>query len=272
MTTTFAALIQKSTALMIAISAAGVVPASHAGTNSSGVASEFTQYANFGMLTGQLVQQIKMVSETVQSRILQAQQYDTMVKNLQQITAGDLLKALAPFEMAQYQELLGSVKSLQASAGLVKGVIDRRGFEYTRSGFNDPAKYLAYERALSDQRGGIYKERLDQDIAAIDGMRAKHDEFKRVMHRTSAVTGNVEGLQHLAQVSSMATGELMQIKSAMLSENVEANLQRVAEQKNSAFRANLYNQSIKSAKDRAGKEPGRIDIDPSGSWGSMVGR
>lgn len=237
----------------------------------TGGATEFTQMANNALLSGQLSEQITMVAETTQSRITQANQYATMTQNLRQIQPGDLSRAFSPYEVAQFEQLLGSIRALEQSANTVRNVVDRRGTEYERSGFSDPAKYLAYERALADQRGGVYKQRLDQDIAALDGMRQRHQEFTRVMQRTSSVTGNVEGLQHLAQVSAMTTGELMEIKAAILSQNVEANLGRVTEQHNTHVRSGLYERAMDSAKTRKQQEGGSIAIDPNRAWDRMLG-
>jgi hypothetical protein len=65
----------------------------------------------------------------------------------------------------------------------------------------------------------------------------------------------------------MATGELMELKTAVLAQNVDAAMERRSTQDNEAWRAGLYEAARKGAQERTNRPPPTgVAIDPLKSW------
>lgn len=232
-------------------------------------ATEFTQVLNNVELAASVAKQAQVVSETIQSKIVQIEQYATMARNLERMAAGGIEQALAPYsgQLKAYQDLIGSVNALKSAADRAGSVLSGRTADFERSGLKDPAKYLAYELGLAKRRGGIHQQRMQQDLAALDAMQQRNAEFRRVAAQTSGITGNLQGLQQLSQLSAMATGELMELKTAILAQNVDAAMERRSTQDNEAWRAGLYEAARRGAEERANRPPPTgVAIDPLKSW------
>lgn len=255
----------------MAVIVATTTPAAMASGAVAG-ATEFTQVLNNAELVASVAKQAQMVSEQIQSKIVQIEQYATMARNLEQMAAGGIAQALSPYagQLKSYQDLIGSVTALKAAADRAGSVLSSRSIDFERSGLKDPAKYIAYEMSLAKRRGGIHQQRLQQDLAALDAMQQKSQEFRRVAAQTSGITGNLQGLQQLSQLSAMATGELMELKSAVLAQNVDAGLERRSSQDNAAWRAGLYEAARRGAQERANRPaPTGVDVDPLKAWNHL---
>lgn len=192
-------------------------------------ATEFTQIANNGLLALQLPEQITTAAASVASKITLAQQYLTMLQNIKNLPQ-DMLKELsAPYknQIKALLELQTSIKDLKTSADNTKAMFGMRGQDWATSG-KSLTEYLKYEVALADKKGGIYRKKLDQDIAAMDDMKEKATALRKTAEKTSSITGTVQGLQALTQLSGMATGELMEIKGVLLSQSADKNAEKAA--------------------------------------------
>jgi P-type conjugative transfer protein TrbJ len=232
-------------------------------------ATEFTQILNNVEIAAGVAKQAQTVSEMIQSKIVQIEQFATMTRNLEKLAAGEIAQALAPYDnqLKAYQDLMGSVTALKTAAERAGSTLSNRAADFERSGLKDPAKYLAYEFGLARKRGGIHQQRMQQDIASLDAMQQRNAEFRRVASRTASITGNLQGLQQLSQLSAMATGELMELKTAVLAQNVDAAMERRSTQDNEAWRAALYESARKGAAERANRPaPTGVEIDPLKAW------
>jgi P-type conjugative transfer protein TrbJ len=232
-------------------------------------ATEWTQILNNVEIAAGVAKQAQTVSEMIQSKIVQIEQFATMTRNLEKLAAGEIAQALAPYDnqLKAYQDLMGSVTALKTAAERAGSTLSNRAADFERSGLKDPAKYLAYEFGLARKRGGIHQQRMQQDIAALDAMQQRNAEFRRVASRTASITGNLQGLQQLSQLSAMATGELMELKTAVLAQNVDAAMERRSTQDNEAWRAALYESARKGAAERANRPaPTGVEIDPLKAW------
>ena len=232
-------------------------------------ATEFTQVLNNVEIAAGVAKQAQTVSEMIQSKIVQIEQFATMTRNLEKLAAGEIAQALAPYDnqLKAYQDLMGSVTALKSAADRAGSTLSNRAADFERSGLKDPAKYLAYEYGLARKRGGIHQQRMQQDIASLDAMQQRNAEFRRVAARTASITGNLQGLQQLSQLSAMATGELMELKTAVLAQNVDAAMERRSTQDNEAWRAALYESARKGAAERANRPaPTGVEIDPLKAW------
>lgn len=249
----------------------GVAARAHAGGSFAG-ATEFTQVLNNAELVASVAKQAQMVSEQINTRLVQLQQFSTMTRNLEHLGRTGIDQALEPYRLQQqqlrgYQDLLTAVTALQDASTTAGGVLNSRSLEFARSGLKDPAKYIAYELGLAKRRGGVYQKRLQQDLGALDALQARNAEFRRVASQTADITGNLQGLQQLSQLSAMATGELMELKAAVIAQNVDSSVDKRSAQNNAGFRTGVYESTRGTADGRAPTpEPKGIGADPMKSW------
>jgi type IV secretion system protein TrbJ len=255
-----------------ALALLGCAASAQAMGSAAGVASEFTQVANNIELTASVAKQAEMVTEQIRTKVVQIEQLATMTRNLQRLASGDVESALAPHrqQLGAYNSMLNSVIGIKHSAMRASAVLGSRQEEFARLGFKDPSKYLSYEFGLAKTRGGDYRARLMQDISALEAMQASHAEFARVSAETASITGNLQGLQKLSQLSSMATGELMQLRAAVVAQNVDAAAEKQASSSNTGHRQAVYDATRKAAEKRSYEAaPTGFSADPKKAWGHL---
>ena len=227
------------------------IPASIAGGAAGGGSTEWTQIANNVQLAASVAKQATAVSQLIASKLLQIQQLESMMRNLQKLPQNLIAEAMAPYreQVEAFTSLHAAVKDVGNAANATRAMFEGRGLDMRKVGL-DPREYIKYEFALADRRGGAYKQRMDQDLATMDAMRAKASALRSVAERTSGITGNVEGLQHLSKLSVMSAGELMEIKSALLTQNVDKAQDKQAEQETVKAKASIADSTIKAANQR----------------------
>ena len=75
-------------------------------------------------------------------------------------------------------------------------------------------------------------------------------QLKSATDKTQAITGNLEGLQLLNQQTTMQVGELVDIKAAILAQNITRNQERSVEEAQKAAAANVQRATAEAAKGR----------------------
>jgi type IV secretion system protein TrbJ len=220
----------------------------------TGGASEFTQIANNMELATSVAKQSAMVTEQITARITLLNQYTTMITNLKNIPQNIIQETLAPYQtqLDAFRQLQGSVSNLRGAADSTRAMFESRGVDFRNSGM-DMGSFLKYELALANKKGGIYRQRMDQDFASMDALRDKASALRSTAAKTSAITGNVQGLQQLSQLSAMQAGELMEIKSTLLSQSADRNMDNAAKEEDKSQRAAAFG----SAGNEAGKRSTR---------------
>jgi type IV secretion system protein TrbJ len=232
-----------------------LISLSHGRAAASGLiagATEPTQIANNIELAGSLVQQTRTVAEQIAAKVTLIKQYQTMLTNLKNLPENVIQQTLAPYreQLAAFQQLQGSVNDLRGAAENTRAMFTSRGADFSRSGM-DMGTFLKYEMTLANKKGGIYRKRMDQDFAAMDALRDKASALRATAARTSAITGNVEGLQQLSQLSAMQAGEMMEIKSALLAQSADRNLEKAAKEDDKSQRATAFGSAGAEASKRA---------------------
>lgn len=252
-------MIKKLSAITIAASGffIALTPINSTASGAVSGATEITQIANNVLLGSQLVEQATTAAASVASKLTLAQQYLTMLQNIKNLPQ-DMLKELsAPYkkQIKALLELQTSIKDVKNAADETRAMFAGRGMDFSASG-KSLSEYLKYEVALADKKGGVYKKKLDQDIAAMDDMKDKATALRKVADKTASITGNVQGLQQLSQLSSMQAGELMEIKQVLLSQSADRNQEKVDSEKGKKLTAQYRQQmveTIKNQKDEADK-------------------
>jgi P-type conjugative transfer protein TrbJ len=264
----------KSIVCIMTAAAVAMAPATSAlaGGRVGGGATEWTQLANNVELIASVSKQAQMVAEQIISKITQINQLQTMMTNLKQLPGQVISQSMAPYaeQLNAFRELQGAVNGIRSAADNTRAMYENRGLDFNASG-KDVRSYIEFEVALAQRRGGVYKQRLDQDLAAMDQLRDRAANLRTVAQRTASITGNVEGLQQLGQLSAMSAGELMEIKAAILAQNADRNEQAKQEQDATAVRSSVADNSIKAARDRAVRNPDRRvnSLDPFRQWGNL---
>jgi len=239
----------------------------------TGGATEITQLLNHGELLTSVAKQADMVMEQVNSKLIQIDQLARMNANLQRLASGDVAGALAPYstQLRTYQSLRSSIGGLKSAADSTRSMLEGRGVDFSNSGAKDLATYLKYETALASRKGGIYRDRLNQDLQALDNLQQRSQELTRVAASSSDIVGNVQGLQRLTQLSAMSAGEMMELKSAVLSQNAELNRQQAEAMDNSQLKSGFADSALTGARGRIGRDTGLGDqkLSPLKSWGGL---
>ncbi|QNM95528.1 hypothetical protein [Chitinimonas koreensis] len=146
----------------------------------------------------------------------QIRQFETMIANLKQLDPAQVGRRLAFYnrQLAGLRALYQSVKSLKSSSQEARKVLKRRLDEMKRMRM-DPREYFQAEVDLAKQRGGIFAQQLEDDVAALDDAEQRNQEYQDLYQTIPGIAGNVEGLQTLAQYSHMMSGELAGIRDLM---------------------------------------------------------
>ncbi|MET3448267.1 conjugal transfer protein TrbJ [Ralstonia sp. 1138] len=192
---------------MLATTALPTRAGSVAGT---GGATEVTQLLNHLELVDSVAQQAQMVQT-------QLNQYATMVQQLQQIPQSLLGSVTMPWQklVATYQGLANTVGSVQRTFNNAYQVLQYRQGQMDALHMN-PNQYLNAELQLAQTKGGAYQDQIQRDLQALNDAQTQASALSAMTSQISAITGSVQGLQHLATQSSMIGGVLMDIRRLTL--------------------------------------------------------
>ncbi|MDI9333763.1 MAG: hypothetical protein QM533_05245 [Cytophagales bacterium] len=234
-----------------------VQPACAGTVAGTGGATEVTQLMNNGELMASVTTQAEMVAEQINSKLVQVEQYTTMLKNLQNYPKEQLDAMLAPYQaqisaLSRLYQSVNDVKKVSTSAA---SLLQTRVQEANGIGM-DLVKYMGYEIANAQKRGGIYKQRLNNDMAAIQNLQDRAAQLRKVSDQTSGIVGNVQGLSQLNQQTTMVAGELMEMRGLMLQQNMDKNTANVAAQESSAARAAMLVKSAENLKAQKARNEG----------------
>jgi type IV secretion system protein TrbJ len=242
-------------ALALACAVQVFIPGAAHATGLIAGATEPTQIANNILLAASLAEEATAAAATVATKLTVAQQYVTMLQNIKNLPADMLAELSKPYkdQIKAFTDLQKSIKDVKNAADETRAMFSSRGMDFSQSGksFSD---YLKFEVALADKKGGIYKKRMDQDLAAMDTMKEKATALRRVADKTASITGAVQGLQQLSNLASMQAGELMEIKSAILDQNVARNSDKVDAQEAAKNKAIVMGAVAKGAKERSKRD------------------
>lgn len=221
----------------------------------TGGASEITQIANNMQLVGMTAKQATQVAEAISTRIATVNQYVAMLQNLKNLPAIAMQQALAPYkeQVGDLGKLFNSVDKLKKAAENTEYLMSSRVTDARMLNMS-MKEYLQREAKLANTKGGIYKSRYQQDIKAIEALQTRAKELRALSERNPAISGNVEGLQQLNQHASITAGELMEIRSALLAQNVDSVQEKEVHQRASQAHAEDMGKTFDKAKDRGAKQ------------------
>ena len=192
---------------------------------SSGLAGDI---ATFSEQVAQTAALVTAAAETTAQVINNVQQG---IENLKRIAAGELMSIFAPY-LKIYNTFLALKTNLEKfqtsildAKNLITGTLkDAQGRNLSLQ------KYLEYEFKYARERGDKYQARVDADFSIIENLKERAVQLQSMSARAVAITGNVQGLQLLNQQTSMVVGELMDLKTAVLQQNIAFNQNKVLEE------------------------------------------
>ncbi len=232
----------------------------------TGGATEITQIANNMQLVGMTAKQATQVSEAIATRIASVNQYVAMLQNLKNLPAVAMQQALAPYkeQVGDLGKLFNSVDKLKKAAENTEYLMSSRVTDARMLNMS-MKEYLQREAKLANTKGGIYKSRYQQDIKAIEEMQKRAKELRTLSEKNQSISGNVEGLQQLNQHASMTAGELMEIRAALLAQNVDSAQDKEIQQRAAQAQAQDMLKTFDKARNRA-KAQSDTNVDFKDPW------
>lgn len=260
-------MMNKWTVMALLLSSASSVFAAGIGSIAgTGGASEMTQVANNIQLVGMTAKQATQVSEAIATRIATINQYVAMLQNLKNLPAIAMQQALAPYkeQVGDLGKLFNSVDKLKRAAENTEYLMSSRVTDARLLNMS-MKEYLQREAKLANTKGGIYKSRYQQDIKAIEEMQSRAKELRTLSEKNQAISGNVQGLQQLNQHASITAGELMEIRAALLAQNVDSAQDKEIQQRATQAHAEDMSKTLEKAKNRA-KAHKEVNVDFKDPW------
>lgn len=242
--------------LACALAALIGMPASAGGGGA--FATEYTQLLNNIQLAEQTIKQAAMVEQQIMTQI---NTYTTVVHGITNLTQAPqqlLNQALQTYQtqVSDLKNVLNVVQGVQSAATQVRSMVVGRA-QGAASQNLSIGQYLQQQVSLANTQGGVYQTRLNQDIQTINNLSSRAAQLKQLSAQNQSITGNLQGLQLLNQQASLQAGELMEIKSALLSANVDRVQALSDKQDDVIVRNNSLTTTINGAKNRHGRDSGQ---------------
>lgn len=187
-----------------------------AGGAATGGASEVTQVMNNGELIAATSKQAQLVAGQIRDYTSQVNQYVTMVQNLKNLPVAAVAAALKPYKetLRDLGELYRATDDVYKAGTQAYATYERRKAEMANMNMSYD-QYLNMETLLAASKGGQYKVQYEKDIAALKKLQDKATTLAAMESQINSVSGNVQGLQLLAQQNQIMAGELMELNSQL---------------------------------------------------------
>ncbi len=225
----------EKTALFLILASLWVPSAVAGGGPAGGGATEATQLMNNAELVASVAKQSQMVAGQIRDYTQQVQQYMTMVQNLKQLPAAMIGKQLAPYKdsLQTAMQLYQAVDGVYTATDQARRMLASRQDEMRRLDMS-PSQYFTYEHALALARGGQYKQKVDRDMQVLMEAEEKARVLAQMDTEISKISGNVEGLQTLAQQNQMMAGELIRMNQYLAQSQIDRNDEKRAQAESEA--------------------------------------
>lgn len=241
---------------------------SYAGGAASGGASEVTQVMNNGELIASTSKQAQLVAGQIRDYTSQVNQYVTMVQNLKNLPVAAVAATLRPYKetLRDLGELYRATDDVYKASNDAFLTYQKRRAEMENMNLSYD-QYLNMETLLAAQKGGQYKVQYDKDLAALKKLQEKSQTLAGMESQINAVSGNVEGLQLLAQQNQIMAGELMELNSKIREKSAAENIAKqqeqllIAEQKKREIEFNKMKAKSNDATMKAINNGGKYTVD-----------
>lgn len=221
----------KPIVLSVAIALSIMSSASFAGGGATGGSTEVTQVMNNGELIASTTKQAQLVAGQIRDYTSQINQYVTMVQNLKNLPVAVVAATLKPYKetLRDLAQLYRATDDVYTAGNDAFTTLQKRRAEMNDMKL-DPSEYLKMESLLAAQKGGQYKVQYEKDIAALKKLQDKAETLAGMESQVNSVSGNVEGLQLLAQQNQIMAGELMEMNGQIREKSAADNINKQREQ------------------------------------------
>ena len=186
---------------------------------------------NNGELIASTAKQAQLVAGQIRDYTSQVNQYVTMVQNLKQLPVAVIASTLKPYKetLRDLGELYRATDDVYKASNEAFFMMQKRRAEMQKMEMSYD-QYLNLESLLAAQKGGQYKVQFEKDIAALKKLQEKSQTLADMESQVKAVSGNVEGLQLLAQQNQIMAGELLEMNSQIREKSAADNMNKEREQ------------------------------------------
>ncbi|HUX64324.1 hypothetical protein [Sulfuricella sp.] len=209
---------RKKILLMSAVVLANANPSAFAGSVAgNGGATEITQIMNNAELVTSVGQQADMVATQLQQYILQQVQTKISQQNLLQLPTNQILQNLGPFRgmVEPYLRTLDVTKQLRDSAMRASTLMSGEISAMARLGM-DPSTYTEKMLQLAKEKGGYYKQSLDDTTNAMQDVQKRGEALAMMHDQIPGIDSNIKGMQTLATSNMQMTGEMQNMNATLL--------------------------------------------------------
>lgn len=206
-------------ALSIVLQGAAIPPANAAAIWG---ATEWTQYANFGVLSADLLQSIQTTANT----------YNTVMnlkRQLEQLSPEALKSVLREMgvDMDAIVEIASNLNEARTAYKELASTIERDLETMERLAMN-PKEYLKLRMDLAEKKGGVYKLALDADLKILANAKERSQSLKAAMNNAKGIATHVQGFQALASMNAQLGAALNDLNQTIAQEHIARNREREA--------------------------------------------
>lgn len=206
-------------ALSVALQCVAVPPANAAAIWG---ATEWTQYANFGVLSADLVESIATATNTWNTVM-------NLKRQLEQLSPEALKSVLREMgvDMDAIVEIASNLNEARTAYKELANTIERDLETMERLAMN-PKEYLKLRMDLAEKKGGVYKLALDADLKVLANAKERSQSLKAAMDRSKGIATHVQGFQTLAAMNAQLGAALNDLNQTIAQEHIARNREREA--------------------------------------------
>lgn len=185
-------------------------------------ATEWTQYANFGVLSADLLQSIQTTANT----------YNTVMnlkRQLEQLSPEALKSVLREMgvDMDAIVEIASNLNEARTAYKELASTIERDLETMERLAMN-PKEYLKLRMDLAEKKGGVYKLALEADLKILANAKERSQSLKAAMNNAKGIATHVQGFQALASMNAQLGAALNDLNQTIAQEHIARNREREA--------------------------------------------
>lgn len=186
-------------------------------------ATEWTQLANFGVLSAELVQNIQTATNTWNTVM-------NLKRQLEQLSPEALKSVLREMgvDMDAIVEIASNLNEARTAYKELSNTIERDLETMERLAMN-PKEYLKLRMDLAEKKGGVYKLALDADLKVLANAKERSQSLKAAMDRSKGIATHVQGFQTLAAMNAQLGAALNDLNQTIAQEHIALNREREAQ-------------------------------------------
>lgn len=186
-------------------------------------ATEWTQLANFGVLSADLVQTIQTATNT----------YNTVMnlkRQLEQLSPDALKSVLREMgvDMDAIVEIATNLNDARMAYKELSNTVER-DLETMERLAQNPAQYLKLRMDLAEKKGGVYQLALDADLKILANAKERAQSLKAAMSNAKGIATHVQGFQALASMNAQLGASLNDLNQTIAQEHIARNREREAQ-------------------------------------------